>query len=213
MEPARSAARFSCGVIILAAGASSRMGKPKLLLPWEDTSVLGHLIHQWQELRAEQIAAVHAIAGHNLSAELDRLGFPAINRIANPQPDRGMFSSIQCAARWNGWTTALTHWAIVLGDQPHLRIETLRTLLDFAAVRTGNICQPSHHSRPCHPVILPKAVFAQLKDSSDATLKQFLRRAGTEPALCEMDDAGLDFDMDTPADYEQAVRMFGKASG
>jgi CTP:molybdopterin cytidylyltransferase MocA len=107
----------------------------------------------------------------------------------------------------------LTHWAIVLGDQPHLRIETLRTLLNFAAVRPGNICQPSHHSRPCHPVVLSKAVFAQLKDSSDATLKQFLQRPGTESAICDMDDPGLDFDMDTPADYEQALRLFRRRSG
>ena len=39
-----------CGVIILAAGASSRMGRPKMLLPWGATSVLGHLIGQWQTL-------------------------------------------------------------------------------------------------------------------------------------------------------------------
>ena len=40
------------GVIILGAGASSRMGRPKLLLPWGDTSVIGHLIRQWQALGA-----------------------------------------------------------------------------------------------------------------------------------------------------------------
>ena len=37
------------GVVILAAGASSRMGKPKLVLPWGKTSVLGHLIEQWKQ--------------------------------------------------------------------------------------------------------------------------------------------------------------------
>ena len=36
------------GVVILAAGRSRRMGKPKLLLPWGETSVLGHLIRQWE---------------------------------------------------------------------------------------------------------------------------------------------------------------------
>ncbi|HRY59690.1 MAG: NTP transferase domain-containing protein [Verrucomicrobia bacterium] len=40
------------GVVLLAAGRSARMGKPKLLLPWGDTSVLGHLIRQWQSLGA-----------------------------------------------------------------------------------------------------------------------------------------------------------------
>ena len=49
----RSAERsFSVGVVILAAGRSARMGRPKLLLPWGETSVLGHLIKQWQALGA-----------------------------------------------------------------------------------------------------------------------------------------------------------------
>ncbi len=46
------------GVIILGAGASSRMGTPKLLLPWRDTTIIGHLISQWRELGAAQIAVV-----------------------------------------------------------------------------------------------------------------------------------------------------------
>ena len=46
------------GVVILGAGASSRMGRPKLLLPWGDTSIIGHLIEQWRALAAAQIAVV-----------------------------------------------------------------------------------------------------------------------------------------------------------
>src|SRR6267143_6254739 len=109
------------GVIILAAGASSRMGKPKLLLPWGKTSVIGHLIGQWRELGAEQIAVVTAAGDHALGEELDRLAFPTAARIENPAPELGMFSSIQCAARRPGWKMSLTHWALALGDQPHLR--------------------------------------------------------------------------------------------
>ena len=74
------------GVIILGAGASSRMGRPKLLLPLKDTTIVGHLILQWRELGAGQIAVVHRPNDAQLAAELDRLDFPAQNRIANPQP-------------------------------------------------------------------------------------------------------------------------------
>jgi len=49
------------GVVILAAGASSRMGQPKMLLPWGKTSIIGHLIEQWQQGRPEQIAVVTAV--------------------------------------------------------------------------------------------------------------------------------------------------------
>jgi len=196
------------GVAVLAAGASSRMGKPKLLLPWGQSSVLGHLVRQWQTTGARQIAVVHAAAEQSVSAELDRLGFPAANRITNPKPERGMFSSIQCAAAWPGWNVSLTHWVIVLGDQPHLRRETLRQLVEFAASQPDRICQPSRHSRLRHPVVLPKAIFERLKDSREETLKQFLQTHASVAALCEMDDPGLDLDMDTPEDYAKVLRLY-----
>src|SRR5436309_9306361 len=163
------------GVVILAAGASSRMGKPKLLLPWGKTSVLGHLIRQWQAAGARQIAVVHTVADQAVSTELNRLSFPVAHRIANPQPERGMFSSVQCAARWTGWDPTLTHWLIALGDQPHLREQTLHMLVDLAEAHPHNICQPSRCGRPRHPVFLPEAVFEQLQDSCDESLKKFLQ--------------------------------------
>ncbi len=55
-----TAGKFALGVVILGAGASSRMGQCKLLLPWGNTSVIGHLIRQWQSLTAHQIAVVLA---------------------------------------------------------------------------------------------------------------------------------------------------------
>src|SRR6185369_245461 len=90
---------FSCGVVILAAGASLRMGQPKMLLPWGETSILGHLLAQWQSLLPEQIAVVCAREDQAIVNELDQLGFPHANRIGNPSPEHGMFRSIQCAAR------------------------------------------------------------------------------------------------------------------
>jgi len=139
--------------VLLAAGASRRMGRPKLLLPWGKTSVLGHLLQQWNELRASQIAVVHAPDAKPLAAEMDRLGFPAGNRIVNPAPENGMFSSIQCAANWQGWKPELTQWVITLGDQPHLKPATLQTLLEFGARNPEKICQPMRGERRKHPVI------------------------------------------------------------
>ncbi len=199
---------LNCGVIILAAGASSRMGRPKLLLLWGGTTVLGHLIGQWNALGARQIVVVRASGEEAVNAELDRLDFPSLNRVENPTPERGMFSSIQCAARWTGWTAELTHWLIVLGDQPHLRLETLRALLGFAGQHPGKVCQPSRLGRPRHPVVVPEPVFLRMPDSRAGTLKEFLQTLPSLAALCQLDDPGLDFDLDTPADYEQALRLF-----
>jgi len=102
----------------------------------------------------------------------------------------------------------LTHWIIVLGDQPHLRRETLRKLIEFAASHPDKICQPSRRGRPRHPVVLPKVIFERLEDSREETLKQFLLNNASALALRELDDPGLDLDIDTPADYQQALGHF-----
>ena len=195
------------GVVILAAGASRRMGQPKLLLPWGQTTVLGHLAQQWNRLGAAQIAIVFAAGANPLIDELDRLGFPEANRIVNPAPENGMFSSIQCAARWTGWKTELTHWIITLGDQPHLRESTLQALLSFSARHPDRICQPLRATRPKHPVVLPRRFFEELKNTSEVDLKTFLANHTQELGGFESDDAGLDLDMDTPADYDRLRRL------
>jgi len=164
------------GVIILGAGASSRMGRPKLLLPWSGTTVIGHLIQQWQTLGAAQIALVCRSADKPLSAELDRLGFSVAACIENPHPERGMFSSILCAANWAGWKPGLAAWAIVLGDQPLVQSGTLRGLVAFQRNHAASICQPFHGGHGCHPVLLPRAAFEELKVSPAGTLKSFLQQ-------------------------------------
>ena len=128
-------------------------------------------------------------------------------RILNPAPDRGMFSSIQCAANWSGWQPALTHWAITLGDQPHVREATLRALVDFAASHANRICQPLRGGRPRHPVMLPASAFRALQRTPFDNLKQFLQPRSAEQAGWESDDPGLDLDIDVPADYERALQL------
>ena len=196
---------MNLAVVILAAGASSRMGRPKLLRPWNGTSVIGHLIEQWRGLSPTQIAVV-SVAGHQaLHDEMARVGLAPSELILNPHPERGMFSSVQCAARWEGWTPHATHWAIALGDQPLVRTDTLGRLLEFATGTEADVHQPSRNGRGRHPVILSRSVFAQVKDSSTENLKQFLVTSGLRVQRCEMDDPGLDLDLDEPADYERAL--------
>jgi molybdenum cofactor cytidylyltransferase len=213
MTRASEEGAFVVGVVILAAGRSARMGRPKLLLPWGGTSVLGHLIGQWEALGAKQIAVVCASGHRAMQAELDRLSFPARERVINPTPERGMFSSIQCAAQWSGWEAKLTHWAVVLGDQPHLQQETLERVLAFGAAHPGKVCQPARFGHARHPVLLPEMVFRQLGRSKAATLKEFLTGSLRTVALCELDDPGLDLDIDRPEDYRSALKLAGFLRG
>ena len=193
----------SLGVVILGAGASVRMGRPKLLLPWRGTTVIGGIVAQWRELGAAQIGIVLRPADTALATELDRLNFPANDRIENPQPERGMFSSIVCSASWNGWRPDISRWAIVLGDQPHLQTETLRQFLVFAVQNKEVICQPMSGSRLAHPVILPTSAWKELKTTLADTLKDFLKLTAPPRVQFEVNDPGVLLDMDTPEDYKR----------
>jgi molybdenum cofactor cytidylyltransferase len=197
---------FSLAVVVLGAGASLRMGRPKLLLPWRDTTILGHTIHQWQSAGITRVCVVHAAGDCAMEAELDRLRVPPERRIINHEPSGGMFSSIKCAACWGGWPADVTHWAISLGDQPHLGFKLLASFVSFSEQHIASVCQPSYRGRPRHPVILPRSDFAALCSAREKMLKEFLDPRPR--ALLELNDEALDVDIDTPHAYELALKKF-----
>jgi molybdenum cofactor cytidylyltransferase len=197
--------------IILAAGRASRMGRPKMLLEWGATTIVGHLVSEWGRVGAEQIAVVCAGNDSDIQATLREINFPGPCVIHNPAPERGMFSTILCAAQWPGWNPGITHWALALGDQPHLQFRTLRAMAEFSATHPDQVCQPAYGGRPRHPVFLPKKIFRELFASPAAHMKEFL--SGREIGLCELDDSGLELDIDRPEDYERALRLWPKIEG
>lgn len=186
------------------------MGRPKLLLRWGPTTVLGHLIHQWADAGAAQVALVRAAEDEALDQERLRAR-TSTHAIINPAPERGMFSSIRCAAQWSGWKPALTHWVIALGDQPHLQPATLKCLIATVYSEPGAVWQPARDGRPRHPVVLPKIVFERVRTSTASDLREFLNSASEARRTIEMNDQGLDLDIDTPEDYERAKRIAGLA--
>ena len=127
-------------VAILAAGESRRMGAPKLCLPWKNTTVLGHLLIQWREAGAEKILVIHPPDPQSpVAKELDRLNVPHDQRTPTLAFERGMMGSVVTAAGRAAQDPTLTHLVIALGDQPHLRPETLRAFLELCAASPGKI--------------------------------------------------------------------------
>ena len=117
-----------------------------------------------------------------------------------------MFSSLQCAANWPGWETDLTHWAIVLGDQPHIGEDTLRRVLEASTSALDKVCQPRQAGHRRHPVIMPKSVFRGMGHSQLGNLKEYLNTQNE--IFCELDDPALALDIDRVEDYERAKKMY-----
>jgi molybdenum cofactor cytidylyltransferase len=184
------------------------MGQPKLLLPWGDKSILGHILHQWRQLGAAQIAPVCRPDDKPLITELNRLGLPAADRVLNSRPESGMFTSIQSAANWTGWNSNLTHFVIALGDQPQIQSATLSALLQFAGDHPHFICQPTFQGRAKHPVLLPARIFHDLVVSPASTFRDFLQSHTAHRRSLELPDESLNLDLDSPEDYVAARKRF-----
>jgi molybdenum cofactor cytidylyltransferase len=203
-------APFDFGVVILAAGASTRMGRCKLLLPWRDKTILTHLLDQWRNTGAAQIAPVIDPSNQPLREALAHAGFSRSDWIENSSPQLGMFSSLQEASRWTGWLRTLTHFAICLGDQPHIQMSTLRLLLDAARKNPTRICQPALHGRAAHPIILPASNFRELAQHNSPNLRAYVRTRETLRLRLPVEDPGVSEDLNTPEDY---TRWKPKQSG
>jgi len=189
------------GVVILAAGASTRMGARKLLLPWGEKTILTHLLDQWRSIGAAQIAPVIDPSNQPLRKALAHAGFSPSDWIENPAPQLGMFSSLREASRWTGWLSTLTHWIISLGDQPHIQISTLRLLLDAARENPTRICQPALNGHAAHPIILPASNFRELAQNNVPDLRTYIRSREALRLRVPVKDAGVSGDLDTPEDY------------
>jgi molybdenum cofactor cytidylyltransferase len=189
------------GVVILAAGASSRMTTCKLLLPWGEKTILTHLLDQWRSAGAAQIAPVIDPSNQPLRKALLHAGLSPSDWIENPSPQLGMFSSLQESSRWTGWLSTLTHWIISLGDQPHIAISTLRLLLDVARENPTHICQPALNGDTAHPIILPASNFRELAQNDIPDLRTYIRTREALRLRVAVEDAGVSRDLDTPEDY------------
>jgi len=195
-------------IAILAAGESRRMGSPKLCLRWKGTTVLGHLLTQWREAGAEKILVIHPPESDApVVKELDRLGVPASQRAPTVAFERGMMGSVVTAAGRAAQDATLTHLVIALGDQPHLRPETLRAFLLLCADSPGKIVRVLHKDKPGHPLALPANLCPDLSKTSTATLRDFLGQQNIPVIDLTTPDSGVLFDLDTPDDYANASRL------
>ncbi len=190
------------GVVILSAGASSRMGSPKALLRWRESTILEHLLSVWKLAGAAQISVVFDPTNQAVIAELDRLN--VTDRIPNPHAAEGMMSSLRAASAWKQWETKINCVAIALVDQPQVTVQILKGLMDFSETHPEGICQPECQGRRGHPVVLPRRDFDELSRAPEETLRDFIQSRADRRKFFPCDEPGMFEDMDTPSEYVRA---------
>jgi molybdenum cofactor cytidylyltransferase len=132
--------------IILAAGSSSRMGTPKLLLPWAGTTILGRVVSTFAAAGLQEVVVVTGADHTPIESLIAGLaGDIPIRTVLNPAHAGGqMLYSIKV-----GLTTldASPRAALIgLGDQPQVRAETLQKIMAALATAMAGDPRPASHN-------------------------------------------------------------------
>jgi molybdenum cofactor cytidylyltransferase len=188
-------------VILLAAGESRRMGQPKLILPWGDTTVLGQVVGSFAAAGIEDIVVVTGAAREQIEEAVTKLAekYP-VRSIHNPDYEHGeMLSSIRVGL---GGLEAGTLAALIgLGDQPQVRQETISHICNAFIQKNSPLVIPSCQGRRGHPWLAARALWPEiLALSMSATARQFLSTHAGQIDYVAADESILK-DLDTPEDY------------
>jgi molybdenum cofactor cytidylyltransferase len=152
--------------IILAAGASERMGAPKALLQWRGSTLVEHAIDQARDAGVEQIVVVVGPATRHV--ELNA------TTVLNPVPETGRSASIRLGAETIDGTPAAILVQSV--DQP-VEVDVLQKL--FLAIEdNAEVAVPSLRGRRGHPVCITGQLLRELREVSetDEGLRALVRR-------------------------------------
>ena len=191
-------ARARLAAIVLAAGASSRMGSFKPLLRLAGITVLERNIALLRDTCADEVLVVTGNRAEELQPFAERCGARCVH---NAVWEQGMYSSVVAGVR------ALPDWAsgafILPVDVPLVRSATARRLADTFASHPDGIVYPVFDGRRGHPPVVARSILNEaLLDANRGPL--FVLLAAHERRAIEVpvaDDA-IHLDMDTPAAFE-----------
>ncbi|MEN6621710.1 MAG: nucleotidyltransferase family protein [Smithella sp.] len=194
--------------LILCAGRSSRMGKFKPLLPFGPDNFLSRIISLYRSVDIEDILVV---LGHEADRVIPVLDELEANWIMNENYDRGMFSSIQtgvCHLKKNKQSRA---FFIHPADIPFVHPDTIKSLI--AAFNTGKIdvCRPCYNGRYGHPPLICNTLHNEISQfNGEGGLRALLARYTETSWDVYCSDPGILLDIDTPEDYERALKTFSE---
>ncbi|MCX4241478.1 nucleotidyltransferase family protein [Paraliomyxa miuraensis] len=187
--------------VVLAAGASTRMGRPKALLRWRGRPFVWHVC---QQARAAGAGLVVVVEG---AVVLPRgeLGEGAVV-VRNDRWADGPLGSLQTGLRALDEAGVKTPVLVLTVDRPHLREQTLRALAKAVAAEPDAIWQPRLGERRGHPIVYPADVVPMLvRLRPPQTPRTLLAQhdVAARRKQIEVDDPAVLDNLDAPEDLER----------
>jgi molybdenum cofactor cytidylyltransferase len=185
------------GVIVLAAGLSTRMGRPKALLPCRGRTFLATILDTAREARVETLRVV---LGADRERVLEAEPLPVESVVLNPDFEQGMLSSVRCGVR--SLPASVEGFFLWPVDHPLVQAATLAALADVLGRGDAGIVLPVHAGRRGHPSLFAARLTRALLEAPDDLGARAVARAQPEQVReVEVEDAGVVTDIDTPERY------------
>jgi CTP:molybdopterin cytidylyltransferase MocA len=192
---------MNVAAIILAAGASRRLGQPKQLLSYRGETLLGRAIRLANEAG---VSPVLVVLGANFEVVLAAIQPHTSIPVHNDRWRQGIASSIEAGLRALSVCAPEADGALFLGcDQPRLTADHLRSLVGaFAAQESEGIAASSYAGVHGVPAVFPRQTFAELRGlSGDKGARSVIDRAPC--AVITIEFPGGEIDIDSPEDLAQ----------
>jgi len=192
----------SCEAVVLAAGGSTRLGRPKALLEFDGLTALELVL---RVLRSAGVRTGVVVTGES-DAELRRAVDPApFGWVRNPLPEAGRMGSVLIGLAATSAEADVLLWPV---DRPLAGAETVRALLapPGAGADDEGVVVPECEGRRGHPLRLRARIRpALLASPPDASLRDVIRASGLGRRVVPVDDPGMHFDLDTEEDWKRAL--------
>jgi molybdenum cofactor cytidylyltransferase len=191
--------------IILAAGESKRMGQPKLLLKWGESSLFEQTLDNYL---GSAVNEVNIVLGHQ-AAEMEKvIGDRSVNTAINPAYSKGMSTSIIIGI--NIMSPRTQGIMLALADQPSVSSQTIDRLIQVFELRQKGIVLPAYQGQRGNPVIFDiKYRNELLALTGDIGGREIVHRHYNDVQEVSVDNRGVLIDIDTPEDYKRQKPVTG----
>jgi molybdenum cofactor cytidylyltransferase len=189
--------------IILAAGQSKRMGQPKMLLPWGETTVLGQVVATLAEGGVDDILVVTGGNGERVQVLVAELAkeFPVRSTVNSGYAQGEMLSSLQVGL--SALRPGVEATLIALGDQPQAQVRTVQRVIEAYHSSGSSLVIPSYQMRRGHPWLVARSLWPVLLEMrSPLSARDFLQSQADQIHYIDADTPTILQDLDTPEDYE-----------
>lgn len=146
--------------LILAAGASSRLGQPKQLLPFKGTTLLGWVAQRIAECKT--LDEVVVVLGANADEVRKQASLGNLRTVVNPATGQGCSASYRVGI--GACDPAIEAIVVLLGDQPAVQPEIVDQVVSAWRANGGKIVLASYGGKRGHPMLFSRELFPQMME-------------------------------------------------